>query len=1121
MPHILKNTFNSGVMSPNLDARLDVEKVSKGLRDCENFVISKQGGIFKRAGFVYKSNTKNNQVTRLAPFNYNVDTKFQFAFAAGALRILEDGIPVILPVSSASAWSGTTSTYLAGASVVEGNVFYASKVEHTPSVGNQPPSTSWNTLDLLKWAASTAYAVGDFVWNNYEFFVCTTAHTSTGSFDSTKFKTFGATGGGSNTKFWVTSTAYAVGDYRVNVVASNLRWFRCKTAHTSGATTQPGVGASWSTYWTEYTTIPNHNTASFAYLAGDVVKVGTDLYFATSNHTSSTSNEPLDASSPWSKVLGTKAWDGTSTARALGDTVFCAGAFYVCQVAHTSSTYISTDFTDLNYLAPVWTATPAYQTNIVVYNGTNKAMYLCVQEHDTASTTEPGTTGGQPYWQKLRNLFYWTSGDNYVAGQYVFGGVNQVCRVVSDHTAGTFATDLSDGKLIEEGYKLELETDYLESELFEVSHMQINDVVWLMHPLHETKLLTRFGDTAWRLASISWENPPMRDENADAESTITPSGTTGDITLTASRAIFDAGHIGSYFTVAHRREQASVKLVLSATGESSAVRVQGRWDVYIYGTTWVGEVALLYSYDGTNYVPLRNWVQPVANMRTVTASGTFNKEVYLKLKMTVRTAGGASDYAWLEAADARVSGLVKITGVSSPTLASGTVVSGKSLFSTDATMLWSEAAYSDYRGWPRCGTLHEGRIVLAGASAEPQTLRFSKSDDFYNFLVDSLDTSALTYLVASQESNSILWLASIKKSILIGTTGDEFVLTRSTESKFLSPTNPPDISPLGTKAGSANIPAVSLGSAILHIRSDRYSVRELSYDFQDNNYTSVDLCELAEHITESGIKQIAVVRQPEDVLYCVTNDGRLLTLTYNRKQNVVAWSEHTTDGDFESIAVTYGGDTSADEVWVVVKRTINSQEVRFIEQLHNETSKMRFEGTANEMCYLDAAVLKTGASSTSVTGLSHLNGKAVYALADGIVRGPFTVSGGAITLSVAASTVWVGIPYTAFARGTRIEIPMQDGTAQGREAKVTEASMMTRQSNGFELISDNTDDSLQWANGISASVSDISARVTDPKWTKISLEGRTTKNINWSVRSSKPLPVNILAVEMSLNVTGK
>ena len=1134
--HILRNVFNSGVMTPLVWSRLDVEKVGNGMSIGRNNMVRPHGGIFKRSGTERLVNTKNNQVTRLMPFNYDSETQFDFCFTDSALRFLKNGAFVSFAIGATDAWSGTTSSYQIGTWIFNSlGTLYGAKTQHTPSGANEPPSTSWSTTNIKAWAASTAYSLGDFVADRVGsgglngFFICTSAHTSSTTLDTSKFKFF------STGLPWATSTAYSVGDYRLDTTISfgvTYRWFRCKVAHTSGATTKPGVGASWTTYWTEYSTIPVHSTASVAYLAGDEVRVGTDIYIAFSNHTSSTTNAPTGASPLWAKLTTMKGWDGTSTSRAVGDIVFYAGGPHICTIAHTSSTYLdNTKFSLTVGSDPNWTATPSYAVNTIVYDGTNKVLYLCILKHDTASTTEPGTTGGKKYWQKLRNIFFWFTATSYVAGQYVFHGTDSY-RVVSDHTSGTFSTDLGAGKLVLEPYVLELETPYSEADIFEIKSHQLNDVTWLMHPDNEMMLLTRFGNSAWKLASVDWDNPPMRDENIIEEATITPSATSGDgITLTAARGMFDAKHKGAYFTIGHRREQASVKLVLSATGESTALRVQGRWDIYIYGTTWVGEVVLLQSTDGTNYEPLRNWVQPVANMRSIATSGTTEQEVWLKLKMSVRTAGGSSDYAWLECADSRVTGLVQITSVSSPTIAVANVITGKELLNTTATSLWAEGAFSDFRGWPSCAALHELRMTFAGVRDEPHVIRMSCTDDFYNFRLSALDTSALTYQIASEDSSAIRWIKSTSKILAIGTVGKEWVMRRSSDSKALSPSSPPTFEEQSQR-GSSHISAVTIGNTVIHFQNDNMRACEFSYNAQNERWESVDISALSEHLFKSGIKQVAVARQPDPVMFCVLNDGRMLTLTYDRKENVVAWAEHGTrhgdegvaDDSFESVSALHGSESNADEVKFVVRRGTQ----RIIERLHRATYKMHFDEDEKELCYLDSSVLLTnGSPSTSMSGLGHLEGWSVMALADGVVRGPFTVSGGAITLPVAATKVRAGLPFTSYARIMPVDIQLPDGTSLGRELKVAVTSVFVYESNGFDINSDDTDDSIRWLSVGGATValaldtSDVSKRLKFPRWRKVPVDSRFVRDLMIAFRSSSPLPVNILALEVTTETYGK
>ena len=49
---------------------------------------------------------------------------------------------------------------------------------------------------------------------------------------------------------WKTSTAYVTGNFVTNEISDVTYLYECKSDHTSGASTEPGVGASWTTYWT-------------------------------------------------------------------------------------------------------------------------------------------------------------------------------------------------------------------------------------------------------------------------------------------------------------------------------------------------------------------------------------------------------------------------------------------------------------------------------------------------------------------------------------------------------------------------------------------------------------------------------------------------------------------------------------------------------------------------------------------------------------------------------------------------------------------------------------------------------------------------------------------------------
>lgn len=118
-----------------------------------------------------------------------------------------------------------------------------------------PSGVSWEGA----WQTATAYAINDAVAHNGSSYVCKSDHTSGGTTEpgvgaswATRWDLLAQAGtnGTNGTSFawqgaWLTATAYALRD----VVSRGGSSYVCKLDHTSGASTEPGVGASWATNW--------------------------------------------------------------------------------------------------------------------------------------------------------------------------------------------------------------------------------------------------------------------------------------------------------------------------------------------------------------------------------------------------------------------------------------------------------------------------------------------------------------------------------------------------------------------------------------------------------------------------------------------------------------------------------------------------------------------------------------------------------------------------------------------------------------------------------------------------------------------------------------------------------
>jgi hypothetical protein len=172
-------------------------------------------------------------------------------------------------------------------------------------------------------------------------------------------------------------------------------------------------------------------------------------------------------------------------------------------------------------------------------------------------------------------------------------------------------------------------------------------------------------------------------------------------------------------------------------------------------------------------------------------------------------------------------------------------------------------------------------------------------------------------------------------------------------------------------------------------------------------------------------------------VWFVRNDGVLIGLTFDQDQKVLAWHRHILGGAFstgnavvESIASIPAPDGTFDELWLVVKRTINGSTKRYIEYMHQPFEDG--QDITTEAFFVDSGLTYSGAPTTSITGANHLELTTVSILADGAVVPDVVVTGGTITLPQAASEVHIGLGYTSRAKMLRPEAGAADGTAQGK-----------------------------------------------------------------------------------------
>lgn len=390
------------------------------------------------------------------------------------------------------------------------------------------------------------------------------------------------------------------------------------------------------------------------------------------------------------------------------------------------------------------------------------------------------------------------------------------------------------------------------------------------------------------------------------------------------------------------------------------------------------------------------------------------------------------------------------------------------------------------------------------------TVWLSKKGDYHNFDEGIDDDDSFSLVLPT--TNEIRWIKGLE-ALVVGTSAGEWKIASNKLDTPLSPTA--YSAKRQTTHGSKRINAIPVNSSLLFVDFVGRKLREVTFNPGEDKYVAPDMTELAEHITKSGIVDVAHQKNPDSILWCVLGNGNLLGFVYDRDQDVFAWSEHTTDGTFQSVSVVPG--TDEDIVWVTVARDNGTTIERF--------APRDFGDDIADAFFVDGGITDTS-GSTTISGLTHLQGQDVVVLGDGEVQeegtpGDFTVTvGGEITVPSGLTKVQVGLPYDYKLQPMRIVLSSPNGTSFGSTTRVHELVISFLNTLGAQYGS--ADDDLKTIN------------FDEPRWEKeeyitglfsgdivVSMPGGLSVNNPIFVGGNDPLPCTVRLMIARFDKTGR
>lgn len=236
--------------------------------------------------------------------------------------------------------------------------------------------------------------------------------------------------------------------------------------------------------------------------------------------------------------------------------------------------------------------------------------------------------------------------------------------------------------------------------------------------------------------------------------------------------------------------------------------------------------------------------------------------------------------------------------------------------------------------YPGVVAYFQQRRGYANTTNEPDTYFFSHPGAFKNMdiSIPSTDSDAVIGAPWAQQINGIQAMQPMPSGLIILTGNGAWLLTGGNQ-VTLTPSSQTATSEAFTGCHTHVTPIV-VNYDILYVQSQGSIIRDLAYNFFVNVYTGTDTTTISSHLFNyHQITQWAYAEEPFKVIWCIRDDGIMLSFTYLKEQDVGAYARHDTNGFF--VSVTAVTEPPVNAVYTIVKRFINGQWKYYTERADN------------------------------------------------------------------------------------------------------------------------------------------------------------------------------------------
>jgi hypothetical protein len=733
-----------------------------------------------------------------------------------------------------------------------------------------------------------------------------------------------------------------------------------------------------------------------------------------------------------------------------------------------------------------WLTNTAYKVGDIVYTGSPAVIYRCLVAH-TSGTFATDLAAGD--W--IIEINKWVTGTPYVVGDYVYENSIIYYCIVAHTSAAAFSTDLTAVRWVAQT-AVEVSTPYAQADINTLQTANKADVMYIVHPSYAPYKLVRTSATTFTLSKVNLIRGPFMDTNITT-TTITPSADAGTgITLTASTAIFQPGHVGSLWlikggvvkitaftsqTVVTGDVQAEPTGVAGALGTGPAATLVWAEGAFSDVRGWPSAVTfhegrLVYGgpgqfIDGSVVGGYDNFAKGSSN-----AADAFRYELATDIVTTIR---------WLASTD--VLSIGTSGGTASAAGGGGVGITPTNIqvkFDTDYSVqsLLPETI-SSYLYYLQANTFQLRQLVF------DLYLNKSKSEDM-TLLADHIlrDGLGAVDMDRQQSPNDRLWI--------VRADGQLALFTRNAEQQVMG---------WSRRTGGVTAAGAGLFEGICTLTQDGDD--DLIYVTVNRNINGSTKRYIEYFTPELFSKYYEPVR-----LDCSSTLDNPITITGISQASpcvVTAPGHGLSDGDQIKIDNVVGMTNVNMNKYLVANKTTDNFEITTLLGVSVDSSLYSL--------YLSGGEVRK--MVTAISGLDYLDGEYVYVVSDGGVNPQtqsFLVSGGAITLPTKVAVAHFGLPY----QGTLRLLPLGDGSGHGsgqtKPHRIYDSALVVAQSLGGNIGIDSSHMSrIVYPTQTGNVVAGQAPLPYSGALKKIPVTGWNA-NSNITITQDLPLPMMILAV---------